>query len=427
MTRPLTSYHRTVSNDLFDKATDFAGYTRRLRAHGTYGFQLVLRDLADGYVDAETVDGDRRRVVNGASNDYLGLSNDPRVVDAVCRAIAEFGVGACGAAMLNGNTPEHRAFESELAASLGTESAMLAPAGYAAMQAACAALLTHRDVVFADQACHDSINTGIRLSGAEVVRYRHRDLDHLTSLLEARRTSARGALIVSDGVFSVDGAVADVDGLVDLAARFDSRLFVDDAHGVGVLGDGGGVATGKGVDLVGGTLSKSLASHGGFLAGDAETIDYIRVFGGSSCATTNLSVANVAAARSALRLSRTEPHRRERVRAIAHRLRSRLRDAGIEVLDTPSSIIGLVCGADDEVFRSWRALFDQGVLGHPLPFPIAPFGRATLRVRLTATTSDDALEHLGRALVRCFAPDTDHESTNHNHTDDREVHHVPSA
>ena len=256
-----------------------------------------------------------------------------------------------------------------------------------------------------DQASHVSIHTGLELGGGTVRRFRHRDLDHLEQQLGRHRADHEGAIVISDGVFSVDGVIAPIDGLVAACRGHDSRLFIDDAHGVGVVGDGRGVAAVPGVDLLGGTLSKAFGSLGGFLAGDAATLDYIRVFGRATCSTSNLSVANVAAARAALAIIIREPQRRARLETNTLVLRDRLAAGGVATADSPAPVLGIDCGSDATTFDRWRDLYARGVATHALPYPIAPLGHSTIRLRITAATGGVAHDRIATALLETFGDD----------------------
>lgn len=402
--RSLLRFRRSVGRDLLTKTKDFCDFADELRADRTYGYRVRLEHRSGGQALARTDFGDERWIIDGTSNDYLGLATDDRVTSAVVDAVQRHGVGAQGAGMLNGNSIAHAQLEHELAAFLGFEAVMLVPSGFGAMQGTCQALLTPTDAVFADKYCHSSIEAGLRLGGGRIYRYPHRNAAALERLLEDHRDKHRGALIVTDGVFSTEGTVADVPALIDLARRFECRLMVDDAHGIGVLGPGGrGCGTGKGVDILGGTLSKSFGSGGGFVASDRATIEYLRLFAVSACTTTNLSIANAAGAHAALQVIRSEPARQTRLATLIEQVRSGLRRAGLDVGSDPTPIINITVGRDSLTYERWRELFDHGLLTHALPFPIVPHGKSAIRFRLTLSMTPElanrAVEIIGEVFT----------------------------
>lgn len=401
----LLRFRRSVGRDLLSKTLDFAEFADGVRTDRAYGYRVQLTHRSRGQALARTDFGEERWVIDGTSNDYLGLAADDRVVAAVVAEVQRYGVGAQGAGMLNGNSPLHAELERELGDFLGFEAVMLVPSGFGAMQGTCQALLTPTDAVFADKYCHSSIEAGLRLGGGRIYRYPHRDIDALERLLADHRNKHRGALIVTDGVFSTEGSVADVPALIELARRFECRLMVDDAHGIGVVGERGeGCGALAGVDILGGTLSKAFGSGGGFIAADRATIEYLRLFGVSACTTTNLSIANAAGALAALRVMRSEPERRRHLASLVQNVRSGLREQGMDVADHPTPIINLPIGRDSETYLQWRELYDEGVLTHALPFPIVPRGMAAIRLRLTHSMplelTNRIIEHVGEAFSK---------------------------
>ena len=381
--------------DLFAKTLKYKEMCDSAKADKMFTCRITCTHRKNGVLLAKTETGEERWVVDVASNDYLSLSHHPEVIAAVNEAIKEYGVGAQGAAMLNGNTPLHRILEEELAAFLGKEAVSMSSSGYGTMSAVISAITRSTDVIFHDHYCHPCLEDGMAISGAKTYKYPHNDMDALAKLLEQYRHRYRGALIVSDGVCSTNGSVAPVPELASLAKRYEARLFIDDAHGIGTLNGGRGCTAGHQVDLVGGVFSKALASAGGFIAGDKEVIEYIRFFGRSNCSTTNISVANAAASLAALRILRREPERVEALNAKVRRLREGLYDLGYPTSDSNSAIVSLICGTDADAYRAWRKMFDAGVLVHALPFPIVPLGESRIRVRLNHSLSN---EHVGRVI-----------------------------
>ena len=275
---------------------------------------------------------------------------------------------------------------------------LLTNSGYACQMAVTQGLLRSTDAVFYDGFCHSSLVDGMQLSGAAMYRFRNGRQELLKDLLAKHRFGHRGALIVTDGVFSTDGTLAAVEGLIAAARAYDARLFVDDAHGIGTTNAGKGCSVFEGVDLVSGTLSKALGSAGGFVAGPVPVIDYLRLFGNAACNTVHVSVPNAAAALAALKLLQGEPGLVDRLQAKARYFRHELRQRGIETTDSPVPIISLVCGRDSDALRAWRALFDAGLLTHALPFPLVPRGQACVRLRLTLGFDEEHMDTVIRIL-----------------------------
>jgi len=383
--------------DVFAKGEGYYEYIAGLKKERIYGYRVntLSRDGCMAYVDVE---GEKKWIIDCASNDYLGMNKNPEVIKAVQTAAEEYGVGSQGASMLNGNTPIHFELERELAEFLGMEAATLSSSGYGSQIAAMQGLLRPSDAVFYDRLCHSSLTDGMRVSGATAYKYPHLDLDALEKLLKDFRHKHHGALIVTDGVFSAEGTVADVAGLMDLGRAYDARVLVDDAHGLGTLNGGRGSTYPVHADIVTGTLSKSLAAAGGFIAGPKNIIDYLRLFGSANCSTTNLTVANAAASLASLRIITTRPDLNEKLHNNVRYLRRRLAEKGVRTTNSASTIISVVCGDDFDAYRAWRKLFDKGVLSHPLPFPIVPFGQSRVRLRINASLTEEALDQVAVAV-----------------------------
>ncbi|MEX0991423.1 MAG: 8-amino-7-oxononanoate synthase, partial [Actinomycetota bacterium] len=292
---------------------DWTSALERIDADG------LRRSLRSGGAGTEVERGGRT-LVNLASNNYLGLASDPRVIAAAADAAQRFGVGSGASRLITGNLGPHEELESALAASRGTEAALVFSSGYAANLGVLSTVAGRHDLVFADALCHASLLDGIRLSGAKLIRYRHNDLDQLARLMATRSVAGAGrAFIVSEGVFSMDADVADLTGLAAIADRRGATLIVDDAHGGGILGpDGRGTIAAFGLQRVVpvqiGTLSKALGCQGGYVAGDRALIDLLINRARSFVFSTGLSPAVAAAARTALAISQEESWRRDTLR-----------------------------------------------------------------------------------------------------------------
>ena len=354
---------------------------------------------------------DGRRVLCLASNNYLGLAAHPDVVDAAAEAARKYGAGAGSARLVTGGLVIHDELEARLAAFKGTEAALLFSSGYLANLGTVSALVGPGDAVFSDSLNHASIIDGCRLSKADVHVYRHADADHLAALLEAwRRTTGPDAraLVVTDSVFSMDGDVAPLAGIVDACERHGAVAMVDEAHATGVVGPGGrGAVAGFGLEgrvgVVMGTLSKSLGAAGGFIAGSADLCAYLRNRARSFVFDTALPPPTAAAALAALDILQREPERPVRARRLAARLATGLRAAGYEVPDPAAAVLPVVVGAPEAAVGLSARLLDAGVLVTAIRPPSVPEGTSRLRATVMATHTDLQIDRAVAAFAaaRC--------------------------
>lgn len=381
------------NGDVFNKAYDFttADDIKRL---GLYPYFKPLQAT-----DGTTVVIEGKDVVMAGSNNYLGLTNDPRVIKAAQSVIETYGTGCTGSRYLNGTLDLHLELEEKLAVYLGKEACVLFSTGYQTNEGAIQTIAGRNDVIFSDKDNHACIVVGQQLSHAKTVRYQHNDMDHLRRLLE-REDPSLGKIIVSDGVFSMSGRLASIPELVAIAKEYGARLYLDDAHAVGVVGDGGrGSASVFGltdqVDLISGTFSKSFASLGGFLVGDAPVIDFIRHNAPSHIFSASMPPANVATVLKSLEILQEEPWRFERLEDISNTMRTELQAMGFNVMNSQTPIIPIVVGEMMECFVFWRDLFEQGVYTNAVVPPAVPKGQSLIRTSYMATHTD---EHLNRVL-----------------------------
>ncbi len=368
---------------IFDKCRDFTR-ARELEAAGVYPY---FRPIAENEATGVVIGG--RRLVMLGSNNYLGLTRDPRVQEAAIAAVRRYGSGCTGSRFLNGTLDLHVELERRLARFMGREAALTFSTGFQVNLGVISSLVGRDDVVFCDRENHASIFDGCRLSFGRLVKYRHNDMAHLEELLRAAPPSA-GRLIVTDGVFSMRGDLCNLPRIVDLAEAHGAAVMVDDAHGIGVMGaHGRGTAEHFGlesrVDLVMGTFSKSLASLGGFIAGRESVVHYIQHHSRSLMFSAAITPASAAAALAALDVLEAEPERRERLWANARTLREGFRRLGLDIGDTESVIVPVVVGDELETFRSWKAVFDAGVFTNPVVAPATPPGEGLLRTSAMAT------------------------------------------
>ncbi len=351
----------------------------------------------------------RERIMLG-SNNYLGLTGDERVKGAARDALDRYGTGLTGSRLLNGTTPMHLELESELAEWMRTEDAIVFTTGYQANVGCIGTILAPGDTVICDSGDHASILDGCRLAGARLRPFRHNRMDKLETMLQRAAEDGGGVLVIVDGVFSMEGDVCDLPAIVELCKRHGARLMVDEAHGVGVLGArGAGACELFGledeVDLRMGTFSKSLASCGGFIAGPAEVIEYLRISSRSFIFSASSVPAAIGAALAALRIIRDEgPALFKRLLGNAEYLREGLRALGLQVIEPGSlhdgtvattPVVPVMVGDDWQAVLLWKALFDAGVYTNVAIHPAVPPGGALLRTSLMATHEP---EHLDAAL-----------------------------
>lgn len=362
--------------------------------------QLARTRRAVDAVRGARVVVDGRELLAFCGNDYLGLAQHPEAIEAARRAVAEWGTGATASPLVCGHTAAHEALERELAAFVGRPRALLFPAGFAANVGVVAALVGRGDAVFSDALNHASLIDGARLSRAEVHVYPHGDLDALDALLAASRAERK--LVVSDGVFSMDGDVADVTALLALAERHDALLLVDDAHGFGVLGpQGRGCAAGLRSPrlLYLATLSKAAGGAGAFVAGDGVLVEWLLQRARSYVFGTAMPPAVAEAARAALRVVERDEWRRERLARHVAALRAALQSGHGELLPSTTPIQPLVLGDNASALAAMQRLWERGLWVPAIRPPTVPVGRARLRISLSAAHDEADVGRLIDALT----------------------------
>jgi 8-amino-7-oxononanoate synthase len=373
---------------------------RMLQALGLYPYFLPIEE-SEG---SEVVVGGKRMVMLG-SNNYLGLTTDPRLREAARAAIDRYGTGCTGSRLMNGTLELHLELEARLARFLGTEAALVFTTGFQANLGVIGGLLRRGDLVVADRSVHASAIDAIRLAreahGIEARFFRHGNLAHLESILRAHPPE-QGKLVVVDGVFSMEGDLADLPGIVRLCRTFGARLLVDDAHGLGVLGQGRGTAAhlgcGPGVDLVVGTFSKALASIGGFVAGPRAVVHWIQHFARPFVFSASLPPASVATVQAALDVIEAEPERVARVNRVAASMRERLTAMGLDVGRSETPVVPVVVGDQFRCVQAWKDLCRDGVYVNVALPPAVPPARSLLRTSYMATLTDEQLERVAKAF-----------------------------
>jgi 8-amino-7-oxononanoate synthase len=331
------------------------------------------------------------------SNNYLGLTRNPRVMQAAADAVMTYGTSLTGSRLLNGSTHIHENLEKLLAEFFGKEACLTFTTGYQANLGVISALVNKRAIAVIDRADHGSIYDGCSLADGETVRFRHNDLDHLDQIL-ARVTKEKAALVAIDGVYSMGGDLAKLPEIVEICRRYGARLLVDDAHGVGTIGKGGrGTASHFGldneVDLIVGTFSKSLASIGGFVCADADVIEWIRHFGRPSIFSASPPPASVMAATTALQVLMEQPEIVDKLQANAKLLRDGIRDAGFDIGITETPIVPIQIGDERKAVSFWKDLLANGVYTNAVIFPAVPRNGAILRTSCMATHNAEQIEH----------------------------------
>lgn len=349
--------------------------------------------------------GTPRKLLNFCSNDYLGLANHPALVAAATGAVKTYGTGSGASHLVCGHSAEHHALEEELAAFTGRQRALLFSTGYMANTGIVQALVGRGDAVFEDRLNHASLIDGGLASGANFQRYRHNDVAHLDELLQ--KSTADKKLVVTDGVFSMDGDVAPLPELAALAQQHDALLMVDDAHGFGVLGTNGvGCAEhfaldGRQLPVLMGTLGKAAGSFGAFVAGDEDLVEYLINTARPYIFTTALPPAVAAASRASLRVIREEGWRRDKLSELIAHFRDGAKALGLDLMDSPTPIQPLLLGDNEKALAWSRALEEKGLLVGAIRPPTVPAGSARLRITFSAAHEKADVDVLLAALASC--------------------------
>lgn len=383
---------------LFDKCHSYE-VAERVRKAGVYSFFRVIESAQDPEVVC-----DGRRMIMLGSNNYLGLTNDPRVKEAAIAAIRKYGSGCAGSRFLNGTLDIHVRLEERLAEFMRKDAAVTFATGFQVNLGAISCLVGKGDVVYLDKQDHACILDGARLSFGDVRKFKHNDPSDLARQMRTD-ISARGRLIVVDGVFSMEGDIAPLPQIVDAARTYDAAVMVDDAHGIGVLGPTGrGTAEHFGleddVDLIMGTFSKSMASVGGFIAGDETVVDYIK-----HCARTLIfsaapPPASVAAALATVEIMDREPERRAMLWENTRFFSDGLKSMGLDTGSSQTPVVPVVVGEDGAALAMVQRLHEEGVFVNCVISPATRPGRALIRTSLMATHTREQLTHALEAIEK---------------------------
>lgn len=377
--------------DIFTKCKNYS-VVRDAQASGLYPYFIPLTE-SEGTVAQYK----GKSLIMCGSNNYLGLTTHPEVQEAAREAISRFGSSCTGSRFLNGTLELHERLENELADWVQKEKALVFSTGMQVNLGTISSLVGRKEYIILDREDHASIVDGARLSYGKLIRYKHNDMDDLEGKL-SRLPADKGKLLVVDGLYSMEGDIARLPEIVPLCKQFGVRLMVDDAHAVGVLGGGRGTPAHFGltdeVDLIMGTFSKSFASIGGYLAGDAEVIDFVKHNARSLIFSASIPGPNAAAAIAALNIMRREPERIERVNKIADRMRKEYKNLGFDIGFSETPVIPIIIGDDTLTLQAWKTLFENGLFVNPIISPATPPGRQLLRTSYMATHTDQQLDQV---------------------------------
>jgi 8-amino-7-oxononanoate synthase len=380
--------------DIFDKCEEYT-LTRELRSNDIYAYFRSISGPQDPVV---TMDGEK--VVMLGSNNYLGLTNHPKVKESAAAALAKYGTGCAGSRLLNGTLDIHVELEQRLREFMGVEAVLTFSTGYQVNVGVLSCLLGRHDTAFLDNLNHASIIDGVRLSFGKTLKFKHNDMQDLEGRL-ARSDDRKGRLIVVDGVFSMEGDLCDLPGLVELKKKYGARLMVDDAHGLGVFGKNGrGTAEHFGlesdIDLTMGTFSKSLATVGGFIAGTEQVVEYIRHHARSQIFSAATPPPMAGAVIAALEIIEQEPERRKQLWENTAYMKKELTNLGFDTGDSDSPVIPILVGDEFTTFTMAKRLQEEGVFANAIVPPAVPPAQAMIRTSYMAT---HLREHLDQALA----------------------------
>ncbi len=385
--------------DIFDKCLAF---TRAddLKAAGLYPYFTPIEEAVGNRIKV----GGRPMIMVG-SNNYLGLAHHPRAKEAARAAVERYGVGTCGSRFLTGTIDLHEHLEERLAAFMNREAALTFSTGYQTNLGIVSSIAGKGDHIIIDRMNHASIIDACRLSFATVHKYKHNSMKALERIL-ASLDPRDGKIIIVDGVFSMEGDIVDLPGIVPLARKYGARILVDDAHGIGVLGEHGrGTAEHFGleseVDLIMGTFSKTFASIGGVVVGTKPVVSYIKHHARSLIFSAAATPASVASVLAVLDMLETEPELRRRLRAVTERMRTSFQSMGYDTGASQTPIIPIFVRDDEKAFMLWRLLREEGIFTTPVVYPAVPHGQALIRTSYGAGHTDEELDAVLAAFEKC--------------------------
>jgi len=387
--------------DLFEKCFNFT----RADEIKALGFYPYFRPIEENEGPVVQIEG--RKVVMAGSNNYLGLTAHPKVKEAALQAIRKYGTGCSGSRYLTGTIDLHVELEQKMAKFFNKEAVLLFSTGYQTAQGIIPTLVQRGEYVISDRDNHACIVAGNLMSKAitaDVLRYKHNDMNDLERVIK-RVPIESGKLIVSDGVFSTGGEIVDLPRLNEIAKKYNARILIDDAHSVGVIGEGGrGTPSEFGlvdeIDLTMGTFSKTFGSLGGFVAGDAKVIDYIKHHSAALIFSASPTPSSVAAAMASLEILIEEPWRVKKLTDNANKIRTELTAAGFNIIPGRTGIVPVIVGDDMLAFKMWRMLYDDGVFVNVFISPGVPQGRQMMRTSYMSSHEDEHLDVIINAFKK---------------------------
>ncbi len=377
--------------DLFNNLS-YVESIKQVKESGLYPY---FHQLETGQ-DTEIIMEGKKTIMIG-SNNYLGLTSHPDVIKAGVKAIEKYGSGCSGSRFLNGTLDIHIKLEEELAKFLNKEAVMTFSTGFQSNLGIISAICGRNDVIVGDKENHASIYDACRLSYAKLLRYEHNDMEDLEKVLQSIEPT-KGILIVTDGIFSMSGDICNLPEIVRLGKKYGARIMVDDAHGLGVIGEHGrGTAEHFGledeVDIYMGTFSKSLASLGGYMAAKKDVVEYVKHVSRPFIFSASITPASVACARESLRILSEQPERIRNLKAISDYMREGLRKAGIKFYETETPIIPIYTYEDEKAFLACKLLLERGVYVNPVISPATPVGQSLLRTSYTSTHTKEQIDY----------------------------------
>ena len=384
--------------DLFKKCSEIEK-VRMAKENHVYPY---FSQLTSGQ-DTEVKINGKRTIMIG-SNNYLGLTSDPRVIEAGVQALKKYGSGCSGSRFLNGTLDLHVELEEKLAKFLQKEAVVTFSTGFQSNLAIISAIVGRNDFILCDKENHASIYDACRLSFGKMIRFEHSNMQDLEQKLSQIDTTNGGILIVTDGVFSMSGEICKLPEIVALAKKYGARVMVDDAHGLGVLGEHGrGTAEHFGlekeVDIYMGTFSKSLASLGGYMASTAEVAEYVRHTSRPFIFSASITPASVACALKSLEILENEPQRVKALQDISMYMRKKLKEKGVKIIESTTPIIPIFTYDDMATFKACMILQDKGVYVNPVVSPAVPVGQSLLRTRYTATHTKEQMDEASEKIA----------------------------
>lgn len=361
------------------------------------GLYPYFRAIQSGPGSEVIIDG--KKMIMIGSNNYLGLTGHPKVIEASINAIRKYGSGCTGSRFLNGTLDLHEELEYRLAKFMNREAALCFSTGFQTNQGAISTLVGKDDLVFTDRSDHASIVDGCRLAFGKTIKYKHNDMDDLERVLKMYEDTDVGKLIVTDGVFSMEGDIINLPRLAELAKKYNARIYIDDAHSIGVLGKHGR-GTGEywnmehAVDIVMGTFSKSFASLGGFIVGDEYVIHYIKHHARALIFSASMPPAAVATVIACLDIIESEPERLEQLWKNTRKMKEGFTSLGFNTGSSETPIIPIYIGDEERCFAFWKLLFENGVFANPTIAPAVPPGQALIRTSYMATHTEEELDRV---------------------------------